>query len=108
MRAASSTDNEQRSELNSRATEIALLCASTFNVKTIDLDILLQQDSAISVLLQSSIVIQENYDSVQSEHQALYKSLLQSHRAIIYHAFEKLRKFILHDSTGLCDAVTAN
>jgi hypothetical protein len=108
MRAASSTDDEQRSELNSRATEIALLCASTFDVETIDVDILLQQDSAISVLLQSSIVIQENCDSVQSEHQALYKSLLQSHRAMMYRAFEKLRKFVLHDSTGLCDAVTAN
>jgi hypothetical protein len=108
MRAASSTDDEQRSELHSRAAEIALLCASTYDVETIDLDIVLQQDSAISVLLQSSIVIQENCDSVQSEHQALYRSLLQSHRAMMYRMFGKLRTFILQDSTGLCDAVTAN
>jgi hypothetical protein len=81
-RAASSTDDEQRSELHSRATEIALLCASTYDVETSDLDIVLQQNSAISVLLQSSIVIQENCDSVQSEHQALYGSLLQSHRGL--------------------------
>jgi hypothetical protein len=108
MRAASSTDDEQRSELQSRATEIALLCASTYDVETIDLDIILQQESAISVLLQSSIVIQENCDSVQPEHQALYESLLQSHRAMMYRVFEKLRMFILQDSAGLCDAVTAN
>jgi hypothetical protein len=106
--AASSIDDDQRSELHSRATEIALLCASTFDVETVDLDMVLQQNSAISVLIQSSIVIQENCDSVQSEHQALYKSLLQSHRAMMYRAFEKLRTFVLHDSTGLCDAVTAN
>lgn len=108
MRAASSTDDEQRSELHSRATEIALLCASTFDVEIINLKTVLQQDSAISVLLQSSIVIQENCDSVQSEHQALYGSLLQSHRAMMYRVFEKLRTFVLQDSTGLCDAVTVN
>jgi hypothetical protein len=108
VRAASSSDDGQRNELHARATEIALLCASTYDVETIDLDIVLQQDSAISVLLQSSIVIQENCDSVQSEHQALYGSLLQSHRAMMYRVFEKLRMFVLQDSTELCDAVTAN
>jgi hypothetical protein len=107
-RVASSTDDEQRSELHSRATEIALLCASTYDVETIDLNIVLKQNSAISVLLQSSIVIQENCDSVQSEHQALYRSLLQSHRAMMYRVFEILRSFVLQDSKGLCDAVTAN
>jgi hypothetical protein len=107
-RAASSTDDEQRSELHSRATEIALLCVSTYDVETIDIDIVLQQDSAISLLLQSSIVIQENCDSVQSEHHALYGSLLQSHRAMMYRIFEKLRSFILQNSTGLRDAVRAN
>jgi hypothetical protein len=107
-RAAASTDDEQRDELNSRATEIALLCASTYDVEDADFDIVLQQDSAISVLLQSSIVIQENSGTVRSEHQTLYKSMLQSHRAMMYRAFPKLRTFILQDSTGLCDAVMAN
>jgi hypothetical protein len=50
-RAASSTDDEQRSELYSRTTEIALLCASTYDVETSDLDIVLQQNFVISVLL---------------------------------------------------------
>lgn len=108
MRAASSTDEGQRSELHSRATEVALLCASTYDVETTDFDVILQQESAILVLLQSSIVIQENCDSVQSEHHALYESLLQSHRAMMYRVFEKLRSFVLQDSTGLCEAVTAN
>jgi hypothetical protein len=107
-RAASSTEDGQRNELHSRATEIALLCASTYDVEDIDFDIVLQQDSAISVLLQSSIIINENCDSVRSEHQALYESMLQSHRAMMYRAFEKLRTFVLQDSTGLCDAVKAN
>ena len=108
MRVASSTDDEQRSELHSRATEIALLCASTYDVEDDDFDIVLQQDSAISLLLQSSIIIQQNCDSVRSEHQPLYESLLQSHRAMTYRVFEKLRRFVLQDSAGLCDAVTAN
>ncbi|CAO2648219.1 Nn.00g074860.m01.CDS01 [Neocucurbitaria sp. VM-36] len=108
IRVAACTDDEQRDELHSRATEIALLCASTCDVETADLELVLQQDSAISVLLQSSIVIQENWASVRSEHQALYDSLLQSHRAMMYRAFKVLRTLILQDSTGLCDAVTAN
>ncbi|PVH90429.1 hypothetical protein DM02DRAFT_665102 [Periconia macrospinosa] len=107
-RAAASTDDKQRSELHSRATEIALLCTSTYDVEDVDFDIILRQDSAISVLIQSSIIIQENHDSVQSEHQALYESLLQSHRAMMYRVFESLSTFVLKDSTGLCDAITAN
>ncbi|KAJ4371619.1 hypothetical protein N0V83_004839 [Neocucurbitaria cava] len=107
-RAASSTDNEQRNELHSRATEMALLCTSTYDVECTDFNIILQQDSAVSVLLQSSIIIQENHKSVQSEHQDLYDSLLLSHLAMMYRAFEKLRTFVLHDSKGLCDAVRAN
>jgi hypothetical protein len=105
-RAAASTDDKQRDELNSRLTEIALLCASTYDVE--DIDMVLRQECAISVLLQSSIIVQENCDSVQSEHQALYESMLQSHRAMMYRAFEKLRTHVLRNDTGLSDAVTAN
>lgn len=108
VRAASSTDDEQRNELHSRTTEIALLCASTYDVEDVEFDIVLQQDSAISILLQSSIIIQENCNSVLSEHQVLYESLLQDYRAMMYRAFGKLRTSIMHDSTGLCDAVMAN
>ena len=107
-RAAASTDDEQRSELYSRLTEIALLCTSTYDVENVDFEIILRQNSAVSIFFQSSIIIQENHHSVQSEHQALYESLLQCHRAMMYRAFESLTTVVLEDSTGLCDAITAN
>jgi hypothetical protein len=105
---SSSADDEQRNELTSRATEIALLCAGTYDVEDIHLNTVLQQDSSVSMLIQSSITVQENCDLVESEDQALYQSFLQSHRAMMYRAFGKLRSFILQDSTGLCEAVMAN
>lgn len=107
-RAALSTDDKQRDELHSTATEIALLCTSTYDVEDVDVDIVLEQNSAISMLFQSSIVIQENSDSVRSEHQVLYNSMLQSHKAMMYRIFNKLRTLVLQDGARLCDAVTAN
>lgn len=108
QRAATSTEDEQRSDMYSRATEIALLCTSTYDVEETDFDIVLQQDSAIFMLIQCSITIQENGSSVRSEDQGLYRVMLQAHRVLMHRLFRNLRKFILQDSTGLCDAVTAS
>lgn len=107
-RAAASTDDTQRIELYSRATEIALLCSSTFDVDRDFLDNVLQQDSAISALVQCSILLQENHSFVVSESQPVYNAMLHSWRSVMYRAFVRLRHHILQGNMGLHAAVLEN
>jgi hypothetical protein len=107
-RAAASTDDTQRTELYSRVTEIALLCSSTFDVDRGFLDNILQQDSAISALVQCSILIQENHSSVVSESQPVYNAMLHSWRSLMHRAFVRLRHHILQGDMGLHAAVLEN
>ncbi|KAJ4987967.1 hypothetical protein SVAN01_06542 [Stagonosporopsis vannaccii] len=103
-RAASSTNDTQRSELSSRATEIALLGTTTFDVETQFLDAILQQQDSVSSLLQFSIAVQENKDLIPGT-EALQKSALQAWRSVMYRIFTKLSSAILHDSSGINQAV---
>jgi hypothetical protein len=107
-RARISIDEKQRTDLYSRATEVALLCTQTFNVEDEFIDVCLQQSSAISTLLQCSIVVQENHKVAQSESQAVYKAMLQSWRMLLYRAFSKIRQNILQGDHGLHAAVREN
>ena len=107
-RASSSTDNDQRNEMYARATEIALLCTSTYDVEDADISIALHNQSAISMLLQCSITIQENHTTTKSDFQDLYNVMLQSWRSLMYRIFPTLREKVLRDRSGLCEAVTAN
>jgi hypothetical protein len=107
-RAAASTDDMQRTGLYSQATEIALLCSSTFDVDEGFLDNILQQDPAISALVQCSILLQENHSSVVSESQPIYNAMLYSWRSLMHRAFVRLRHHILQGDTGLHAAVLEN
>ncbi|KAL6168631.1 hypothetical protein ACJQWK_05012 [Exserohilum turcicum] len=108
QRVAASTDDDQRTDLCSRATEIALVCASTYDVETADFGIVLEHQSAVSTLVQSAITIQENSGSVKSESQSLFKSMLRTWSGLMYRILPKLREYILMNSKGLSDAITAN
>ncbi|KAF2622185.1 hypothetical protein BU25DRAFT_403259 [Macroventuria anomochaeta] len=103
-RAASSTNDEQRTELFSRATEIALLGTTTFDVEDEFVNVVLQQQDAVSSLLQCSIAVQENKDLISGT-EGLQNSALQTWRSLMYRVFSKLRKVILCDCTGLNQAV---
>ncbi|KAH6502438.1 hypothetical protein HBI55_034300 [Parastagonospora nodorum] len=107
-RARDSVEEKQRSDLYSRATEIALLCTQTFSVEDKFIDVVLKQPSATSILLRCSIVVQENGKLAQSESQAVYKAMLQSWRTTLYCAFTKLRQCIQNGDTGLDTAVRKN
>jgi hypothetical protein len=103
-----STNDEQRTELFTRATEVALLCIGTYDVEDADFDAVLKHASAISALIQASIIVQENHESVQPEYPDLFRVALQSWKALMYRMLPKLRENILHDTTGLSEAVTTN
>jgi hypothetical protein len=107
-RASDSAEEKQRSELYSRATEVALTCSQTLDVETKFIDIVLQQPSAISILLQCSIMIQENCELAQSESQPVYTSMLQAWKSMLYRIFTALRQHILQGKSGLHDAVREN
>lgn len=107
-RARDSVEEKQRSDLYSRATEVALLCTQTFSVEDEFIDVVLQQPSATSILLRCSIVVQENGKVAQSESQAVYKAMLQSWRTTLYRVFTKLRQCIQRGNIGLDTAVREN
>jgi hypothetical protein len=103
--ANASTEDDQRTELYSRATEVALLCTQTFDVEDMFLDCVLQQKDAISALLQSSIMIQENCEVAQSDSLVIHNTMLRSWRSLLYRAFDKIRTLILQGNNGLDTAV---
>jgi hypothetical protein len=108
IRATGSANDDQRTELHSRATEIALLCSSTFDVDEEFVDHVLSQPTAISTLLQCSIIVQKNHAMIQAEFQDTDKAMLQSWKAMQYRIFPKLREHLLHDNAELNNAVLAN
>ncbi|KAJ5059156.1 hypothetical protein J3E72DRAFT_230989 [Bipolaris maydis] len=108
QRAAASTDDDQRTELYSRAAEIALVCTSTYDVEEDDFGSILEHESAISILMQASIIIQENINFIQSENEILLRSTTLSWRWMMYRILPKLRDRILSNGQSLSDAVTVN
>ncbi|KAF1951418.1 hypothetical protein CC80DRAFT_424735 [Byssothecium circinans] len=92
-----STNCLQRSELYSRATEIALVCISTLDVDGSHLEDVLSSPGAVSALLQSSIIVQENENASSSEHEYLHRVLLQSRRTLLLRLFWILQRGILDD-----------
>jgi hypothetical protein len=107
-KADTSVDDTQKTELYSRATEIALLCSHTFDVDNEFVDTVLQAPSAISALLQCSMIVQENQSYVQSESQVVYKIMLRSWKSLMYRVFPRLRYHILQGNVGLHTAVKEN
>jgi hypothetical protein len=103
------TEMAQRVELCSAATEIALVCTSTFDVTSALLQDLLDQPSAVSVLFQSSIFVQENMHNTSSEHEYLFRTTLQSWRLLLFRAFLPLRDGIFSAmfQEGLNQAINA-
>ena len=103
-RVAASTNDEQRTELSARASEIALLGISTFDVEDSLVTTVLQQQYAISSFVQCSIAVQENMGLLSgSEH--LQASALQACRQLMYRMLPKLCNNVLRDCSGLNEAV---
>ena len=102
-------DDLQRKELSSRLTEIGFLCTNTFDIDGRFLKDILCSPSRVSVLLQASIVVQENKDATSSEHEYLHRAMLQSWRSLLPRALSVLTREISSDivQEGLNRAVAA-
>ena len=104
------TNDLQRKELSSRLTEIGLLCTSTFDTDGVWLGVILNPPSAISALIQASIVVQENKDVASSEHEYLHRAMLQSWRLLLFRAYPVLARKMSFDTLqeGLNQAMVAS
>lgn len=102
-------DSAQWTELSCRKTEIALLCIGTCDVDVVHMDDLLSSPTAVSILLQMSIVIRENKETVSSDHGFLYRATLQTWRALLHRFSPMLRDGIISGRfvPSLNSAVTA-
>jgi hypothetical protein len=109
-RLPTATDDSEQKEISSRLTEIGLLCTSTFDTDGVGLEVILSSPSAVSVLIQTSIVVQENKDVTSSEHEYLHHAMLQSWRLLLFRAFPVLARNISSDTfqDGLNQAVVAS
>ncbi|KAJ4287163.1 hypothetical protein N0V90_012561 [Kalmusia sp. IMI 367209] len=109
-RLPAATNDSQRKEISSRLTEIGLLCASTFDTDGVWLGVILDAPSAVSVLIQTSIVVQENKDITSTEHEYLHRAMLQSWRFLLFRAFTVLARNISSDTLqeGINEAVVAS
>lgn len=103
-------DDSQRNQLSSRLTDIGLLCTSTFDTDEVWLENILSSPSSVSVLIQTSIVVQENKDVTSSEYEYLHRAMLQSWRLLLFRAFPVLARNISSDNLqdGLNKAVVAS
>ncbi|KAF2009480.1 hypothetical protein BU24DRAFT_473639 [Aaosphaeria arxii CBS 175.79] len=107
-RVSRSTDEAQRIELRSRMAEIALICTNTYDVEPEIIEEILLEPSTVTNLLQSSIVVQENVDTIQSDDKKLWNILLHAWRSMMYRIGESLLRTILQNNAGLNEALSAN
>lgn len=87
--------SNQHSEITFRRTEIALVCISTFDVHENYFVDILGSSSAVSILIQMSILIHETKDTVESEHRFLCRASMQSWRCLLFRILPKIREGIV-------------
>ncbi|KAF2653745.1 hypothetical protein K491DRAFT_780118 [Lophiostoma macrostomum CBS 122681] len=109
-RLATATGDSQRQDISSRLTEIGLLCTSTFDTDGTCLHVILSSPSAITVLIETSILVCENKDVASSEHEYLHRAMLQSWRLLLFRALPVLTGILSSDPVqgALNQAVTAS
>ncbi|PSN72933.1 hypothetical protein BS50DRAFT_616434 [Corynespora cassiicola Philippines] len=106
-RVNTSTDDEQRVELRYRATEVSLLCISTFDIDQEHACHVFADQASISVLLRCSITVQENTVSTTSWNRPLFQIMLQAWRSLMFRLYPIFERQVLR-GVGLSAAVKAS
>jgi hypothetical protein len=104
-RAMASTNQDQRSELYLRTLDIALLGTSTFNVDDSFFQSLFEQRGSVSALLQFSIRVKENQESLKSNADNVCRFMHQSWKKMMYRALPTLRRQVLLDGSDMNQAI---
>lgn len=107
-RITSSTNDLQRKDLHLKATEVALLCISTFDVDDRFADSILEHSDAVTLLIQSSIQVRDNIDVLQKDPGCLHGYLLQAWGSLMYRISSRLQRKVYQNRTILDRAVSAS
>ncbi|KAF2745418.1 hypothetical protein M011DRAFT_478936 [Sporormia fimetaria CBS 119925] len=87
--------------------EISLIAISTFDADHEHLNRILSSTEAAAILLQCSMVVEENYASIVPEHGQLFQTMVHSWKELMSRSFRKLKMLSCTVST-LTNAVTAS
>jgi hypothetical protein len=107
-RVMASTNREQRFGLHYRTLDIALLCASTFDIDDINLSKVFGNLAAVSALIQCSVTISENQHCLRSAPEGLSKIMHQSWRRLMYRILPTVQEQICYSDQGLNQAILAS
>jgi Protein of unknown function (DUF3638)/Protein of unknown function (DUF3645) len=99
-KASKVTNDGERTDLVSRAVEIALICADSFNVDEGYLEDILALPEEASVLIQCSIVIQEGYHTISMTSDPTVLTLHLRWKWLSYRGYPILAKKILKTRGG--------
>ena len=102
-KAQKATDEGQRTDLISRAVEIALICVDSFNVDESYIDDTLALPEDASIFLQCSIVIQEGNYTISKISNCIISILHWRWKWLLYRSYQILAKRILQARHGSLD-----
>ncbi len=89
------SDYDEKTFLNTRAFEIALLGVGTFDVEEKYYTAMFEKPEAVSTLLKCSLIIRDSEDGIKMEDEDYCKDMLQSWRSLSYRSHSTLMKHVL-------------
>ena len=93
--AHSATNEGQRLEALSKAVEVALMCASTFDIEPHMLKDVLASPCEASLLIRCSALVQEHLRSVMSKQDQIHQVMLERWKRLMFRALSPLVQEIL-------------
>jgi len=100
-------NDDERTELRSKAVEVALICAGSFNLDKIYLEGILKDPQEASILIQCSIIIQEGGHGLSNTSNQMIFVLHQRWKDLSYRAYPILAKQVVEENNPALDnAVT--
>lgn len=98
-----STEQAHRTELLSKAVDVALICVNTFNVDQHHLEDILSASSEASTFLQSSIFIRENIRSLLGQSAPLHVIMLARWEKLCYRATPVITREVMERASPCLD-----
>lgn len=108
-RSQQSTEQAHRTELLSKAVDVALICVDTFNVDQHHLEDILSASSEASIFLQTSIFIRQNIHSLLGQSTPLHFIMVARWEKLCYRAVPVITKEVVEGvSPCLDDAIKSS
>ncbi|KAE9371942.1 hypothetical protein N431DRAFT_456702 [Stipitochalara longipes BDJ] len=99
----SAVNETQRTDLSSKAVEIALICFDSFNLDEQYLEVTLSDSKLVSILIQCSMLIQEGELEISRTSNAMVPMLHQRWKGTAYRCYPFLSKKVLENGAIFLD-----